>query len=407
MVNSYKINNVVIALITFSLSIAMSSCNNGTLNLEQEEEQNEHVWRTAILNFYPILSEQGSRALNQMESYEPCTDDILVINFTKTGGQNVKGYAKYNMTTQQWVLTYSGDLSNCSNEKCNVIYIGHNPILDDVKKTVSFTAQSPLFDCNSGIYDCIKSGTINLYATLHPITSRVRFKGSKGTSFEMKGFGFYNKFLLSDWTFEQVYCLDPLSCNVSNSTDGYISPYYYVYSQKYGDYEFTKCDNLWIKEGNNVYLWKKKTSDYLQKGVSGLINLPSVDTEGWLSDSYRTKSISDITIKSETNGGWTQTQSQTRFYSNVGIQVNLTYTITSQGSQDFTSFPFVIGYWAYDENDNYLGSWDNSVHKDEIKLNKSVNYKEEYYVEGASYYEIQFYVLMVAGKITNFKIATF
>ena len=407
MVNSYKIYNVVIAFIAFSFSFVMSSCNDDIPNLVQIEGPNEDVWKTAILNFYPVLSEQGSRAFEPMESFEPCTDDILVINFTKTGGQDVKGYAKYNMTTQQWDLTYSGDLSNCSNEKCNVIYIGHNPIIDDVQKTVSFTSESPLFDCNSGIYDCIKSGAINLYATLHPITSRVRFKGSKDTAFEMKGFGTYHKFLLSDWAFEQVYCLDALSCNVSNSSDGYISPYYYVYSQKFGDYGFAKCNNLWIKDGNNVYLWKKKTSDYLQKGTSGLINLPSIDAEGWLSDTYRTKSISDITITSQTHGGWTQTQSQTKFYSNVGIQVSLTYTITSKGYQDFTSYPFAILYWALDKDGNYLDSWENGVHKDDIKLNKAVNYKEEYYVEGASYYEIQFYEYKVAGKISNFKISTF
>lgn len=406
MVNFHKTSNVINIVISFALILLFSSCNDDEPNLAPTEDCGSQEWYHADLYFNPIFCNQESRATSEVQSYEPNDNDLLVLTFYKSEGQSVKGYARYDVATQQWKLSYFGSLANCSNGKCQLVYIGYNPTFDESQRTASFSAESALFECKNGTYDFI-GGDVSLYATLSPITSRVRFKGNKESAFEMRGFGTYNKFSLSDWQFNQVYCLDPITCNVSNSSEGYITPFYYIYSQKYGDYGFTKCDNFWVKDGNFVYLWKKKTSKLLTKGATGLINLPSIDANGWLSDTYRTKSISDITISAQTNGGWTQTQSQTRFYSKVGIQVNLTYTISSQGSQTFTSYPFVIGYWAYDENGDYLSSWDNGVHKDDIKLNNAVDYHEEYYVEGASYYEIQFYELKVSAKITNFKISTF
>lgn len=406
MVNFHNASNVINIVISFTLILLFSSCNNEDSNLVPVEEGGSQEWYHADLYFNPIFCNQESRASSEVQSYEPNDNDLLVLSFYKSGDQFVKGYARYNVSTQQWKLSYLGSLANCSNEKCQLVYIGNNPTFDESQRIASFSAESALFECKNGTYDFI-GGDVSLYATLSPITSRVRFKGNKKSELEMRGFGTYNKFTLSDWQFGQVYCLDPIPCNVSDSSEGCITPYYYIYSQKSGDYGFTKCNKFWIKDGNSVYLWKKKTSEILTEGASGLINLPSIDANGWFSDTYRTMPISDITISAKTNGGWTQTQDQTRFYSKVGIQVNLTYTITSQGSQTFTSYPFAIGYWAYDENGHYLGSWDNGIHKDDIKLNKAVDYHEEFYIEGASYYQIQFYELEVSAKITNFKISTF
>lgn len=401
-----KTFSVIIVVVTFIIPFVFSSCSDDEPCVDPDIEGDSQVWHSATLYFDPILSNQSSRALSEAQSYKPSDNDLLAITFTKSGEQSVKGYAIYNGSEHRWDLTYLGNLTSCTNEKCEIIYIGNNPHLDNEQMTVSFSAQSPIFDCKSGIYAFNGDNAFYLYATLSPITSRVRFKGANETAIEMRGFGTYNKFTFSDWQLGQVDCLDAISCNVLNTLLwGCITPYYYIYSQKSGDYGFTKCNNLWIKEGDVVYLWKKKTSEILTEGASGLINLPSIDANGWLSDTYRTKTISDITIS--TNGVWTQTQSLTKFYSKVGIQVNLTYTITSQSSQTVASYPFVIGYWAYDENGDYLGSWDNGVHKDDIKLNKAVDYHEEYYVEGASYYQIQFYGLNVSAKITNFKISTF
>lgn len=406
MVKINKAMNIINIVISFVLILLLISCNDEESNLVPTEDGVSQEWYHAYLYFNPIFSNQESRASDEVQSYEPNDNDLLVLSFNKPEGQSIKGYARYDKTTQQWKLSYLGSLANCSNEKCQLVYIGNNPTFDESQRTASFSAESALFECKNGIYDFI-GGDVSLYATLSPITSRVRFKGNKESEFEMRGFGTYNKFALSDWQFSQVYCLDAIPCNVSNSLEGYVSPCYYIYSQKYGNYGFTKCDNLWIKDGNSVYLWKKNTSKILTEGASGIINLPSIEANGWYSDTYRTRTISDITISAQTTGGWTQTQSQTRFYSKVGIQVNLTYTITSQGAQTFTSYPFAIGYWAYDDNGDYLGSWHNGVHKDDIKLNKDVDYHEEYYIEGASYYEIQFYELKVSAKISNFKISTF
>lgn len=406
MVSIHKTFNAMIALITIILFV-FSSCSLNDPYLATNEEDSQ-VWHSATLYFNPISSSLISRALSETPSYEPSDNDLLAISFYKSGEQAVKGYARYNMSERRWDLTYLGDLICCNNMKCEIKYIGNNPMFDNVQKAVSFSAQSSLFECNNATYDFNGGNAVNLYATLSPITSRVRFKGNKESEFEMKGFGTYNKLSFSDWQFDQVYCLDAILCNLKSFSDGYISPYYYVYSQKSdGLYKFTICDNLWIKDGNSVYLWKKETSKYLENGVSGLINLPSIDNDGWINDTFRTKSISDITLPYEYDGVWTQTQTKTRFYSNVGIQINLTYTITNMDSQNFTNHPFCIGCWAYDNNGNFLNSRQSYIHKDHITVNKSVDYNNEFYVKGASYYEIQFYGLKLNAKITNFRISTF
>lgn len=402
MVNRYKIYNMAYALIAVMLVIALSACDHDAPGFLQNEDQNGQEWHTAVLNFQPILSGDGTRASGQEELYEPCSDDMLMIDFVTTSGKSVMGYAKYNMDDRQWQLTYAGDLPECSNVGCKVIYIGNNPVFNESNKTVSFTSHSPLFSSKVATYDRANNGTVSLYATLSPMTSRVRFRGSRESSFEVKGLGSYNGFTLSDWVMDWVEDRDALPSHLSASDEGYLSPYHYVVADRYAGFR-----HLWIKEGNNVYLWKKNTLDYLHNGASGMINLPSVDADGWLSDTYRTKSVADIAIRYQSDSGWTQTESQTKFYSGVGIQVDLKCTITSKQSQTFTDYPLEISIQAYDENGDFLDSFDDSIHKDDIVVNESFNFRESFYVEGASYYTMKFYGINITGNITDFVISTF
>lgn len=398
MVNLHKASNVINFVISFALIVDLASCNYDEPNFALTEEEDSLEWYNADLYFNPIFGNQESRASSEVRSYEPSDNDLLVISFDQTGGETVKGYAKYHAQTQQWELSYLGSLESCSNETCQLIYIGNNPTFYKSTRRASFGAESAVFECYKGIYD-FSGGNINLYATLSPLTSRVRFKGNKESSFELKGFVTYNKFTLSDWQLLESDYLDVIPCNVSNSSEGYFTPYYYINHYS---------DRPWIKDGDSVYLWKKNLSDeILTEGASGLINLPSIDADGWLSDTYRTKSIPAITISATTHGSWTQTQSQTRFYSKVGIRYNFTYTIKSQGSGSFTDIPFIICCFAYDENGDYLNCYEYDVYDDEIELNKEIDYCDYYYHEGASYYEIQFYEYQTSAKITYFNISTF
>lgn len=386
---------LVIGIILFML---LSACSSEDSFNNNENVQNDQVWKKASLKFVPVI-EQNRLRVSRNTSYEPCDYDMLIIKFSNSDGTKViKGYARYNSSNQSWELNYMGNLSHCSNQECEVIYVGNNPELGTSQDEVIFNSNSPVFICKNAVYDFTSNDEINLYATLSPNTSRIRFKGDKESAIDIKGFGSYIGFNITDWQFNEEDCLNPLNVKIDNSSSEYLSPYYYI---------FLGNEHLWVKDNEHVYIWKKNPSDFLNNGTSGLIYLPSINTDSWNSDTYRSKNVSEITISPDKYGGWTQTQEQTRFYSNVGIQVELTYMITSFEYDNFTSYPFVIGYWAYDNEGNFLDSRERGTHIDEIKLNKEINIKDEFYVEGASYYQIQFYELKLGAKITNFKISTF
>lgn len=401
-----KVKNIIWGVLCSFVSFAIVSCSHDEPTIPIKNSDEDNIWYKGILNYSPIVTNVVSRS-DQNSTYEPANGDILLLHFYTPNNRSVSGYACYNSTSGVWELSYKGTLEVCSNLKCEVTYIGNNPILNSEQNLVELGLNCPIYECDNGVYHFNNSNKIDLHAQLSPATARIKFKGNKESNFLIKGVNGLAKICVDDyWTYFDY--TGGLSGAIS--APEYYSPYYYIASQLIGHYyDFIDCRNLWIKEGSTVYVWKKNISNYLEAGSSGIILLPDVAPNDWHSDSYRVKDVSDITIAPK-NSGWTQTQDITRFYSNIGIQISFDYTITSCSSYDeYINYPFAIGIWGYDESGNYVTRYDYYFHRDWLieDLNTTESFYYTCFIEGAAYYQIQFYGSELGTKITNFKISTF
>lgn len=409
MVKSLLSHNVILAQIVVVMLSVVSSCSDEMSGDVSIPDQDLKEWHTATLYYTPVFPEADTRAFDGVK-YVPEMNDIMIIKFMTSDESSVHGYAKYDAERDEWTLTYSGNLSDCNNQKCEIIYIGKPKLLPEIDNVIYINIDSPVFNCNEGRYEFSEQNVVDLSGRLTPSTSRVRFKGDGFSSFKVKGFGTYRSYFLDDFSLNEGWCLNLSEVELSNTPDGSLSHYCYVFSQDEGSssgyWNYVRCDCLWIKAGENVYLWKKKTSDYLKKGSSGIINLPSVDPDGWYSDVSKTKNIPDFKVNFNSEGEWTQTQEQTRFYSDVGIFVRFDFYITGEAINRPTDYPFRVLISAYDVSGNLIDSREDRVHKDRL-YNRGVNYYTTYFVQGASYYQIQIYEFGLKADVRNCQISNF
>lgn len=389
------------------ISVISTSCSNEELELSLQDDYEEKVWHKGFLTFN---TEYVTSRSDQGKMLEPSNGDLLLLTF-KQGYTYVRGYAKYNSASKVWELSYLGNLESCSNLSCEGKYIGNNPVLSSDLTFVD-VINCPIFEINNGVYSFNGIDNITLSASLAPKYPRFRFKGNEEKTFQFRGVRVADSFGLGDnngWTW---YTFWPYRIDgaISLQENGYYSPYYYGFASYYHGNEVIMfvCNNIWIKDGETVYLWKKDITNYLKDGTSGTISLPDISPNEWYSDNYNELIVPDIIIASKTNGHWTQTQSQTRFYSNVGIQFVLEYIISSyDGPEGAVDYPFVISVSGYDKNGTKVGSSDYEFNNYDLEENDTMSFDCGKFIEGAAYYEIQFYEHQLSAKITNFKISTF
>lgn len=399
--------NIILIIIGILISAITTSCSNDEFELSLQDDNEGKVWHKGVLTFNP---EYVTSRSSEDKILEPSHGDLLLLGFNQEN-TSVRGYAQYDSASKIWELSYLGNLENCSKLSCSGKYIGNNPILNNDLTFVD-VINCPIFEINNGVYSFNGIDKITLSASLTPKYPRFRFKGNKEKTFQFRGVRVANSFGLGDsgpwgWAADWPYRIDG---SISLHEEGYYSPYYYGFaSYCHGNnVMIVVCDNLWVKDGETVYLWKKDITNYLKDRTSGIISLPDISPNDWYSDNYNELIVSDIIIEPKTNGDWSQTQSQTRFYSNVGIQFSLDYIISSyDGPEGAVDYPFVISVSGYNQNGTKVGTSDYKFEKYDLEETDTMPFDCGYFIEGATYYEIQFYEHQLGAKITNFKISNF
>ncbi len=359
-----------------------------------------NTWHKTKLYYIFSVDTNSSRS-DSPDTYTPQDGDVILLNL-----HAAPAYATYNASNNSWDCYYTGRLESCSTTGCEVEYIGNNPMVTVVngEPDINFDGQSPHYsaDSNNAFYSINSSGDITLDTNLRPCTGRIRFQGDSDSSIEIKGsFKASNGFSIADnmwqsWRYT-VYNYNSLTLGITAADNGFYSPYYYCLP--YGD------KGLRIKQGEKVYCWNKSLKELLSTGKSGLIQLPSINADNWVSDTYKTIEESNIYL-SNSSGSDNETFT---IYSNVGISIELNYEITSLYSQTLYEYPFTITVYPYTATGESLPVLDSSLslHKDDIELNEETYFNDWVYDKDASYYKVQFWGYKLKATITDLKISTF
>ena len=400
--------NTITKLGTYATAIIMllvcTACNKDLIDINYDVEEQ---W-----NSCELVLESGLQSRAGDQSPKLKTGDALAIRFTdKT--KKVTGYAIYNDTTKIWNVRYKGELSTGDGKKCEVIYLGNQPALDDDLKTISLTAQDAIYESNDGIY-VYDGKTMHIAATLVGKTARIKFTHTTTTSFSVKGLAYYKSFDFSTWKFgrSEAYT-DEINVSTKSVGASFESNYIYVdLPLREAKYEYVTDSRIWIKSGNYVYVYNKELKDLVKPSNSGTIRVPTQSSHsGWNTDTYKTKTFSNISVtsKSSSTDGWSQTQNSHKFSSKTGVYLTFdnilsTGWYSSSGlSEDF------YGSCVYDGKEDGV-SFDNdmwSISGGNIVKGQSYHYAGMIYIPDATYYYFQFFTRRLTYKMTNITMSNF
>lgn len=205
-------------------------------------------------------------------SYSWSNGDKLYIIFTAASGSTTNGTATYNSTTRTWDVTYTSALVRDKSTSCKVYFFEG---LSSNSEIITLTSVNPVFGDEKATYSFPTGGDLTITASIKPLTSRIRFKGSIGTALTITGITNHNAYSLS-------YGLQPLKQNSAISTtiqsDGY-TPYIY------GVFESSTTPGISIAYNNQSFTADCKGLSILQIGKSGWMNVPTTTSHnGWIAN---------------------------------------------------------------------------------------------------------------------------
>ena len=196
--------------------------------------------------------------------------DIIYLQYTADNGGPANGTLTY--SGGKWELSADKALKRDAATKCKAYYF-------DGETTV--TSSTVTLSPTTGVYADLDASYIyptddDLAITCHlkPQTSRIRFKGTKGTSFTLEGMSCSRSFTLSTVSFTQ----STAGVAATIQSDGY-SPYIY------GTFADASAPQLVVKQGNDTFTADCKGLDMLTTGESGFMVLPTASKPGgWKMD---------------------------------------------------------------------------------------------------------------------------
>ena len=196
--------------------------------------------------------------------------DKLYIRF-KSGSNTVLGTATYNAASKDWTVSYTGTLTEGS---CELFFFGN---ATHSEQSVTLSTTSSVYHSQTGAYNFVDD-TIRLSATLSPMTSRLRFKGTPGTLFCCYGFRTYTKFDIATGTLTDALTAfdEDAETTYSVADDGY-SPYIY------GFYSDGAEKSLSLDDMSNSFSFSAILGESAMTiGTSGYLNIPTnLSHKGW------------------------------------------------------------------------------------------------------------------------------
>lgn len=232
-------------------------------------DNNENVC-TMHLNGSVIPFDYSSAKSRATTSDSWNNGDKLYILFTAASGSTTSGTATYNSTTRSWDVTYNSALVRDKSTSCKVYFF--EGITTD-SEIITLTSGDSVFGDEKATYTFQTGGDLTITASIKPLTSRIRFKGNRGTELTITGITNY-------YTYSYSSGLQPLKQNSVITTtiqsDGY-TPYIY------GVFESSSAPGISLAYGNQSFTADCKGLSVLQIGKSGWMNVPTTSSHnGWI-----------------------------------------------------------------------------------------------------------------------------
>lgn len=260
-----------------SLCLMLGACSSEDLaDFEQapqptiEQETVDTARHTVQMKFVGDVETFDKKArLSKAASSTWANGDKIYITFYN-GSTTVKGDATYNSTTG-WKVTYDGTLATGTKLKSEVRYFENLVTVEP--QLLSLNSSSIVYTDNAATYDFDGSELV-VKATLKPITSRLRFKGTSGTKLCLTGLTYYTTFY---WANNALVSSQEL-LTLTVGKDGY-TPYVYA--------DFATTDRTLGLIGNGYAFTRKCSATMLKTGESGCMTIPSdASHDGWLNGLY-------------------------------------------------------------------------------------------------------------------------
>lgn len=265
----YSIFNVSLFM---GLILMMGSCSQD-VSLDNEEQE-KGVWHSANvqLNINCARFDQGgddTRAtVNAWQD-----GDVVYLLLSGKDGKTVSAYIRYDGTMQDWsTVMFEGEPENlnCITYRVAKAYFmeGLNFKLDE---EISLTGEQAVYSCTEGTYVFPPDGDMIVNISLVPLTGRIRFEGTPGTTISFRGVKTYSTFNRSTGEFTTSTNSVTTTVDANGST-----PYIYC--------EFADAKNpTLIVERDMFYRTTfDASSSVLKPGKSGFLKIPTnTDHEGW------------------------------------------------------------------------------------------------------------------------------
>lgn len=253
------------------IGAGFTSCSNEEIDSIIENNQNNSV-KTCSMNFngsiVPFDVNIGTTRSSTRAGGDEWSDGSVIYLKFATSSSTVAGTATYS-SSKGWSISYSGTLPSNVAGKVTVCYI-ENPASVGAA-SVTLNGQSIVYVDKEGIYEYnSSSNTCTVSANLSPYTSRIRFKGSVGTSIMIDGISTYSSYDFSK--FELTISNSSIKLTVDNT--GY-TPYIYGY--------LADSNNRKLSVTNGDYIFSTLCkSEVLAIGQTGFMNIPTYASHsGW------------------------------------------------------------------------------------------------------------------------------
>lgn len=184
-----------------------------------------------------------------------------------TFGDNAYGMATYK--SDQWTVEYFGNLTKNKKKNCKVVYF-ENPKSTEAFQAVNLTHETGIYEDTLAYYQY--DGTIlNITASLHPKTGRMRFKGTYKDTVRVYGLTYGTKYTVYKGEYEDTLQFVELIAK----SDGY-TPYIY------GEFADSTARRLNVVTSKNAFS-REFADSIMTKGQSGWLTIPTNESHpAWI-----------------------------------------------------------------------------------------------------------------------------
>jgi len=170
----------------------------------------------------------------------------------------VPGTAVYS-ATEGWSVSYDGDLSEGSSQKCEARFFVNTTFANE--NLVTLNPHTEIYEDLAGTYS-YSNGTLTVTASLSPKVGRIRFTGTSNDKIHVTGITTHTTYSPAGNLFSTTQAPVSLTVDKSGST-----PYVY------GSFAFDDCKIGIV--GSDFAFTRTCSSSIFQKGDSGYMKIPS------------------------------------------------------------------------------------------------------------------------------------